>query len=96
MPVRRHGRWMYPVDERILEYLEEETWGTPATIASNADMQNLDVDECYIEQRCEQLLERELIAPLIEGDEMYEITTLGLCYLRGDLDAGTLRRWTVG
>lgn len=90
------GRWMYPVDERVLEYLAEESWGSPATMASDSRFQQLDADEGYIRQRCEQLVERELIVPVVEGGSMYEISTWGLAYLRGDLDAGHLPRWSVG
>jgi len=93
--VRRMGRWMYPVDERVLEYLAQESWGTPSTIASHYQFQQLDVDEGYVAQRCEQLVERELIEPFVEGCDMYEITRWGLAYLRGDLDAGHLPRYPV-
>ena len=89
------GHWMYPVDERILEYLSEESWGSPRTMESHYRFQRLDVDAGYIEQRCEQLVERELIEPFVEGSDMYEITTWGLAYLRGDLDAGHLPRYPV-
>lgn len=87
---------MYPVDERILEYLEEESWGAPASMASDPRFQQLDADEGYIRQRCAHLVERELIVPVVEGSSMYEISTWGLAYLRGDLDAGHLPRWSVG
>ena len=95
MSVRRMGHWMYPVDERVLEFLAEESWGSPSTIASDYRFQQLDVDAGYIAQRCEQMVERELIEPLVEGCDMYEITRWGLAYLRGDLDAGHLPRYPV-
>ena len=94
--VRRMGRWMYPVDERILEHLAEESWASPTTMAAETEFQQLNLDSSYINQRCVILTERELIAPLIETGKMYEITTWGLAYLRGDLDAGNLDRWAVG
>lgn len=89
------GRWMYPVDERVLECLAQESWGSPSTMASRYEFQQLGVDAGYIEQRCEQLVERELVEPFLEGSDMYEITTWGLAYLRGDLDAGHLPRYPV-
>jgi hypothetical protein len=95
MKYRRMGRRMYPVDERVLEYLSEESWGSPSTIASDHRIQQLDVDAGYIEQRCEQLAERKLIEPFVEGSDMYGITTWGLAYLRGDLDSGHLPRYPV-
>lgn len=91
--MRRMGRWMYTVDERILEHLSEESWATPSTMAAELEFQQLGVDTEYIQQRCERLTERELIVPLSVNSDMYEITRWGLAYLRGDLDAGTLPRW---
>ena len=86
---------MYPVDERILEYLSEESWGSPETMASETEFQQLGLDSEYIDQRCERLVERELIAPFILNSNMYEVTRWGLAYLRGDLDAGHLQKWTI-
>ena len=91
--VRRMGRWMYPVDERILEHLAEESWASPSTMASETEFQQISADSEYISQRCNLLAERELVYPPIEGGDMFEITTLGLAYLRGDLDATSLPRW---
>ena len=87
------GRWMYSVDERILEHLAEESWASPSTMAAESEFQQLDADQMYIEQRCRQLVGRELVAPVIEDGGMYEITTWGLAYLRGDLNAGHLPKW---
>jgi len=95
MSIRRMGHWMYPVDERVLEYLSEEAWGSPQTMASDYRFQKLEVDNKYIQQRCVQLVERELIEPIVEDCDMYEITRWGLAYLRGDLDASHLRRYSV-
>ena len=94
--VRRMGRWMYPVDERILEHLSEESWASPSTMASQPEFQQLKADKEYIGRRCERLIERELIGPFIDNGDLYEITRWGLAYLRGDLDAGHLPRWSVG
>lgn len=91
--IRRMGRWMYPVDERILEYLSEESWGSPSTMAAESEFQQLGVGSEYIKQRCQCLVERELIVPLVQGERMYEISRWGLAYLRGDLDAGHLPKW---
>lgn len=89
------GRWMYPVDERVLEYLREESWASPGTMASESRFQILNADEGYIRQRCEQLVQRELIAPIVADSEMYEITSMGIAYLRGDCDARYLPNWSV-
>ncbi|EMA64357.1 hypothetical protein C468_08886 [Halorubrum kocurii JCM 14978] len=91
--MRRMGRWMYTVDERILEHLSEEAWASPSTMEAESEFQQLGADSEYIEQRCGQLVERELVAPIINGGRMYEITRWGLAYLRGDLDASHLQKW---
>jgi len=96
MQVRRKGRWMYVVDERIVELLAESSWETPKTMARDSRFCEVRADEEYIRQRCRGLVERELIVPVVKNSEMYEITSLGLAYLRGDLDADHLPRWTVG
>lgn len=84
---------MYPVDERILEHLSEVSWASPSTMASESEFQQIDADTEYIEQRCEHLIERELIVPIFMDGDMYEITRWGLAYLRGDLDAELLPKW---
>ncbi|WP_418284900.1 hypothetical protein [Halorubrum sp. DTA46] len=84
---------MYTVDERILEHLAEESWASPSTMAAESEFQDLDADEKYIRQRCDRVVERELIEPIIEQGRMYEITRWGLAYLRGNLDASHLPKW---
>ena len=92
--MRRMGRWMYTVDERILEHLAEESWASPSTMAAEPEFQQLDAEADYIRQRCSLLVQHELIAPIILNNDMYEITRWGLAYLRGDLDADHLPRWS--
>ena len=92
--MRQMGRWMYTVDERILEHLAEESWASPTTMAAESEFSQLDVGKSYINQRCNCLVERELIVPIIEGKDLYEITRWGLAYLRGDLDASYLPQWS--
>jgi len=52
--------------------------------------------EDRIEERCEELLDAGLLAPIYRGASMYELTTLGDLYLAGELDADSLPRRTVG
>ena len=82
---------MQQLDERILEYLAEDGWSTVSIIAEDRRFQDQQASEARIRERCRKLAERELVEPV--HTEMYEITTWGLAYLRGDLDAETLRRW---
>jgi len=50
-----------------------------------------------IEERCQELRDADLLAPIYRGAPMYELTTLGDLYLAGELDAESLpRRRTVG
>jgi hypothetical protein len=91
---RRTGRWMCVLDERILEHLDEESWGTPKTIASDHRLHELSADELTIERRLYVLAEREMVAPISPPicDDEFEITSWGQAYLRGDLDAAHLPR----
>jgi|GEM_PF-2153569 len=86
---------MYPVDERILEHLNDTDWATPATMASEIEFDQLDADECTIRERCQLLARRELVAPMFyntDGDE-FEITRWGQAYLRGDVAADMLQSY---
>lgn len=82
---------MMQIDERILEYLNEKDWGTPTTMENDF---RCTASKERLHSRCEKLAERELIAP-VHGD-MYEITRWGQAYLRGDLDAHNLPRFSTG
>lgn len=96
MPIRRSGRWMYPVDERILETLRDSSWETPKTMADYSEFKEIRADESYIRRRCEILVAHELIAPELEDQDMYEITDRGLAYLRGEAAADMLYPRLVG
>jgi hypothetical protein len=50
-----------------------------------------------IRERCQELRDAGLLAPIYRDASMYELTTLGRLYLAGELDAENLpRRRTVG
>jgi len=87
---------MYPTDERILETLRDSSWETPKTMSDHSGFENIDADESYIRRRCEILVAHELIAPELEGEDMYEITDRGLAYLRGEAAADMLYPRLVG
>jgi predicted transcriptional regulator len=69
---------MYLVDERIIEYLDAKGWGSAEILQQELKMTT---STERIEARCERLSEAGLIAPLYEGAEQYELTTLGERYL---------------
>ena len=87
------GEWMYPTDERVLEHLSEETWASPSTMEAEPEFCQLNVDAEYIRQRCNCMVDRELIVPILEDGDLYEITRWGQAYLRGDLHADSLQKW---
>jgi len=85
---------MHQLDERILEHLADDGWASPGTMSRHF---RFTASEERIEERCEELRDAGLLAPIYRGAPMYELTTLGYLYLAGELDAESLpRRRTVG
>jgi len=84
---------MHQLDERILEHLADDGWGSPPTMARHF---RFTASKDRIRERCEELRDAGLLAPIYEGASMYELTTLGYLYLAGELDAESLPRRTVG
>jgi len=89
MVFRRSASWMCTLDDRILEHLEDESWSSPAVMASQPALR---ASRARCRERCHMLKYAGLVAPLYRGCDMYEITGNGQQYLRGDLDAEYLRR----
>lgn len=73
---------MEQLDEQILEYMAEHGWASPSVLANE---RSIVASEGRIRERCEWLVYAELAAPVTENT--YEITTDGIQYLRGELDA---------
>jgi hypothetical protein len=82
---------MTQVDDRILEYLQEEGMATPSCMARTF---RFTASEGRIRARCWTLVEREMVAPFHR--DLFEITRWGQAYLRGDLDAQYLPKYTIG
>jgi len=80
--MRRSAFWMKQLDERILEYLHEEEWGTPEMMEQNHDFS---VSIGQIRDRCQMLQFAGLVAPIYA--DAYELTTDGQQYLDGEIDA---------
>ncbi len=87
--MRKSAEWMHQLDERIIEHLNEAGWASPSTMSHGF---RFTASEDRISERCRALSDCGLIAPLYEGADMFELTTLGYLYLSGDLDADTLPR----
>lgn len=82
MTLRKSDYWIEQIDERILEYLDEEGLATPKVIKYE---RGISASTGRIRERCKRLVYAGFVAPL-HGD-MYEITTWGQLYLCGEVDA---------
>jgi hypothetical protein len=91
MKKRKSAYWMNQIDERILEYLNAEGWGTPSVMARS---RAFSVSEGCIRERC-QRLEYVGFVESITSD-MYDITMDGILYLRGQIDARNRPTPTAG
>jgi len=77
-------------DERILEYLDVETWATPRLLASDA-MKRVSPD--HVRERLKMLGYAGLVTRF--GQDSWELTSRGAGYLKGALDAAHLPTPTV-
>ena len=80
--MRQSAYWMQQLDERILEYLDQEGWGSPSIMARESGFR---ASEGRIGERCKMLQYAGLVAP-IHGDT-YELTIEGQLYLEEEIDA---------
>lgn len=90
MSPRKSAAWQQQVDDRVLEYVAEHQWATPAVLASSG---NIRASEGRIGERCAMLRYAGLL-DAVHG-KTYELTLLGERYLAGDVDAAYLPRPTV-
>jgi len=72
------------LDERIVEYVAEDSLASPRLMASAIQF---DASQQRIQERCRMLADAGLIAPISDDFEMYEVTSEGQRYLVGELDA---------
>jgi DNA-binding transcriptional ArsR family regulator len=84
MTERKSAEWMCPLDERIMEYLRNERWGTPALIHRETAML---ASRRRVFERLKVLEEAGLVARLYSGGIMFELAGEGQRYLCGELDA---------
>ncbi|APW99377.1 hypothetical protein CHINAEXTREME_17070 [Halobiforma lacisalsi AJ5] len=82
MKQRHSASWMEQLDDRILEHLDEEPWSSVSVMASRSCFR---ASKARIRERCQMLARAGLIAPV--HHDMYEITTWGIRYLEGEIDA---------
>jgi hypothetical protein len=84
MTDRKAARWMCTLDERIIEHLQDDSWSTPHHISR---VIKFNASRDRVDERCKVLTRAGLIAPIYEDANLYEITSEGQQYLRGELDA---------
>jgi len=78
--MRHSGDWMTLVDDRVLEYIQEQGSGSPTKMAN----EEINYSRQYVHQRCKKLVEEGLLNHL--GNGIYTITDDGEAYLDGRLD----------
>ena len=75
---------MVPLDERILEYLQEHDLATVGTITQEVELW---ASRARVRERCYKLADAELIGSLTRDHQHWELTKRGEMFLDGDLDA---------
>lgn len=81
MAIRRPAPWMQAVDDRLLEYLDQEGDGTPSSILEDGDF---DYHRKTAGRRLRLLNEIGLVEKIGRG--VYRITPKGRAYLAGQED----------
>lgn len=76
------------LDDRILEYLDEEGWATPKVLRRAIPVS---VSRGHVRDRLQLLGTVELVAPVSKRRHAWDITSRGQEYLAGELDAHHLR-----
>jgi len=82
--MRKSGKWMVLLDDRILELLNEDEDGflTPSEIA---DDKRIPYSSVHVGRRCKKLAEHGLLKAVSRG--VYMITEKGELYLEGEYNA---------
>ena len=81
--MRKRADWMKPVDDPILEVLDEKGNLQPSTIG-----EIIGKNGKYIGVRCRELLDHGMV--MRYGRGVYSITETGRMYLDGEIDASSL------
>lgn len=71
------------MDDRILEHLRDESWATPSYMAR---LKGVHATETQVKERCRVLADADLVAFLTDHQDLVELTTLGMGYLKGEVD----------
>lgn len=77
------------MDARILEHLCDESWATPSYMAR---LQGVHATEAQVRERCRVLADADLVAFPTDHQNLVGLTTLGMEYLKGEVDIGLYPR----
>jgi hypothetical protein len=83
MDKRKSADWMEQLDERIMEFVWSEGWASPSLLENE---RGFSASVGRLRDRCMYLHYVGFIEP-IHG-EMYDLTSEGILYLKGEIDAG--------
>lgn len=83
--MRIAAEWMTGADDRILEFLHENSPNSPTEIAND---ERVRYSRPHINQRLKKLTTHSLVEDY--GNGVYAITDAGEAYLEGELDAADL------
>ncbi|WP_336358649.1 hypothetical protein [Haloarcula sp. CGMCC 1.6347] len=83
MTIRKTARWQWSIDDRILEYLRDNSVSTAEQMASR---DTIHATKAQVQDRCLVLADADLIAFLTEDQDFVELTTEGEQYLEGEID----------
>jgi|GEM_PF-776742 len=82
MERRKSAWWMEQLDEQIMEFIREEGWASPRLLQGE---KGISASEGRIRERCLCLHYAGFIAPI--SGEMYDLTSEGILYLKGAINA---------
>jgi predicted transcriptional regulator len=80
--MRQSARWMVLLDDRIMEYTDENGPSLPSEIA---DDDRIPYGKQHVGNRCRKLTEKGFLENV--GNGVYVLTTQGKDYLEGSFDA---------
>jgi hypothetical protein len=83
MTIRRTAGWQHCIDDRILEYLDDESYATAEELAKE---KGIDATKVQVQERCRLLADVDLVEFLTEDEEIVELRMRGKEYLNGDVD----------
>jgi hypothetical protein len=81
--MRKTARWQKRLDDRILEYLRDESLGTAKQIAR---CQGVHATENQAQERLQVLADANLLGFITRDCDYAELDTRGRLYLEGEID----------